>query len=349
MDPRPEHVPDDFADPVVTGSIYCSGHLSEVLLRAMVPLRRGLRTLDHGQLSYLWCMQYSKGGQHLKVRIHGPREIELASRQLLQQVAEDCLTAIGPRPPHQDRLVRPEAVPIDEEDRSSEAPPDRSFTFTRYGRSHVSLGGEPFLSQDRYRALMTLCLARGCDQVLDALESQGEVFSHVQSQRLLLKALLSGMAALRFPPAKAEAYLAYHRDWLIRFPLLRKGGDGQEAAAAVAYLERQAEKASATVKSLRSLVESRWTGTGDSPEGSTPWGRAMADLLDYISRYRDDPSYRQDPFAEDLTYSPIFKVFHGLSNLLGFKALDKAYAYHLLLQAVAKEPSRHQHVALAPD
>jgi hypothetical protein len=349
MTSNPQLRPEGHPDPIVTANIYCSGRLDDVMLRAMVPFRRGLRALTAPQIPYLWLIRYSRGGEHLKVRVHGPQEIEPAVKELLARTVEGCLAAIGPRPQEEARRVRRESIPIDDEDRSPEDPPDRSLLLTHYGISQVSLGGEPFLSQERYRALMTLCLARGCDQVLDTLEGQQEILSHGQRQRTLLKALLSGLAALRFPPEKAEAYLAYHRDWLIRFPLLREGGDEQKAADHLALLERQAEKAAATVSSLRSAVQRSWTGTGASPEGGPPWGQALAGLHEYVSRFRDDPDYRLDPFTNDQTFTPIFKAFHGLGNQLGLRMLDEAYAHHLLLMATAKDPSRYRRLSLSPD
>jgi hypothetical protein len=336
-----------FPDPLVSGNLYCSHELDSALLRLAVPLRRRLREAA-GDGVGIWVVRYAKRGEHLKVRIHGPREIEEPAREILRRTAEELLGALGP-PRDEPRKVRPDAIAIDQEDRSPDEAPDRSFVFTHYGRSHVSLGGEPWLQDDEYRALMTTCLARACDLLLDVLEPRlesGEIPTHGQRQKLLLKALLSGIAALRFPRKKAEAYLAYHRDWLIRFPL-RAGGDEQRAADALAHLDQRTRNATTTVAAL-GRATAAWTGTPPAAAGAEPWPQALADLMDYLARFRDDPEYRLDPFAEDAVFSPLFKVFHGLANQLGLRMLDEAYAHHLLLRSSTRDPTLYRSLALIP-
>lgn len=339
--------PTSFPNPIVTGNLYCSRALDEALLRAMVPLRRELNRLG----ADLWLVRYARGGEHLKIRVHGAPDLEPAVRDLLRQGVDEFLAGIGPALDGAERLVAQDSPPIDDEDRAPEPAPDRSFLFTTYRRSHVSLGGEPFLSDDRYCAAITLALSRGSDLVLDAFASQGEVLSYGQRQRLLIKALLAGIAALRFSGEKAAEYLAYHRDWLVRFPLLQNGGDEQAAVESLTRFEQQAAKAGATIETLRSTTRQWWTGKGFDPavypEGAA-WGQAITDLYDYVSQFRDDPSYRLDPFSDDPGFTPVFKVFHGLANLLGLKWRDEAFVYHLLIQAAAPEPSRWQRIALTP-
>lgn len=345
--------PERFPDPLVTGSLYCSRGLDEIQLRFMVPLRRDLRMIGTECSPYLWSVRYAKGGEHLKVRVHGIPEIESVVRDLLRRRADEFLTEIGPALEGIERLAAWSAPPIDEEDRSTEPPPDRSFLFTNYRRSHVSLGAEPLLGSDQYCAAITLALARGCDLVVDALASQGAVLTYGHRQRLLLKALLSGIAALRFPLEKAEEYLAYHRDWLIRFPLLQKGGSEKEAENGIARLEERAMQSSPTIEVLRSTVEQWWTGDGIHasvyPEGIS-WCHAVANFHYLVSQFRNDPAYHVDPFAaSDPTFNPLFKVFHGLANQLGLKAREEAYAHHLLLQAATQTPSRWHRISLTPD
>jgi len=344
--------PEGFPDPIVTASLYCSGGLDEVLLRAMVPFRQGLAAMADRSSPYVWVVRYARGGEHLKVRVHGTPDLAPVVRNLLDRTAADFLQEIGPPPEGLERVIRPTSPPIDEEDRDPEPPPDRSFRWTRYRRSHVSLGGEPWLADDRYCALMTVCLAEATGLVLDALESRGEVLSHGQRQRLLLKALVTGTAALRLPLATAETYLAYHRDWLIRFPLLQRKGTEQEAAEILARLERQAANAGTTVETLRKTLGLRWTGSGgdaaDDP-ATSGWRRGLADLYGYLSELRNGQDCPPDPFADDPSFPPLFKVFHSLATQLGLRGIDEAYAHHLLLQAATREPVRWQRIALHPD
>jgi hypothetical protein len=332
-------------DPVVTGSLYCSGALDQALL-ALVPFRAFLRELGDDELPYLWCVRYARGGEHLKVRVHGPADVEAAVRERLGKTAEDFLAALGPRPEGVERRVRQDAFPIDREDRLDEGPPDRSFLFTHYEKSHVSLGGQPFLGDEGYRARMTACLARGCDQVLLALADQGQPLSHGQRQRVVFRAVLTGLAALSLPPSQAAAYLAYHRDWLIRFPLLRDGSGEERANGLLADLDRKAGAAEQTVTALRGVAEQLWRDPVAARESG--WGRALAGLRQYVAGLCSEPDDRLDPFAEDPTFNPIFKALHGLANHLGLKWVDEAYAYHLLLRAAAPGESRYQRISLTP-
>lgn len=347
-----------FPDPVVTANVYCSGRLDEVIVEAMVPFRDRLRETDAERAADLWLARYAKGGEHLKVRVHGPQELAEPAAALLRDSVEPALARIGQRPEGEERLSRPAAPPIDAEDRAAEDHPDRSLLFTRYGRSHVTLGGEPLLSDDEYRARMTGCLARGSDLVLDAFAEQG-VPGHGQRQRLLLKALIAGIGALGFPLEKGASYLAYHRDWLVRFPLLKRGAEPEEAQETLARLEQRAAKAAATVATLADTVAGVWverTAAGDAADaevadndGGTPWGTALAALAAYVSRFRDEPDYRLDPFAPDVVFNPVFKAYHNLANQLGLKMLDEAFAHHLLLRAAAPDDPRYRRIALTPE
>lgn len=344
------HTPEDFPDPIVTGSLYCSGCLDEVLLRVVVPFRQSLTAVAGIPSPYLWVVRYARNGEHLKVRVHGRLDQIPTIHDILCEIAEDFLRKIGPPQDGVERFARASAPPIDEEDNAPIPPPDRSFRFTGYRRSHVSLGGRPWLDNDRYCASMTTCLARATDLVLAKLEQQGSVLSHAQRQRLLLKALLTGVIALGFSREKAETYLAYHRDWLIRFPVQQRKGTEEEVAAALARIDQQIAKAGTTIETLRRAIESRWTSARSDPADGTDsaWGQALAALHDHLSELRREREWPADPFAADPAFPPFFKVFHGLANQLGLPRIDEAYAHHLLLEAVTQEPLRWRRVALNP-
>lgn len=340
-----------YPEPVVTGSLYASGGLDEVF-RGLLPLQEFLRKArGEGEPAapYLWCLRYSRGGEHLKVRIHGPRSIEEAVRMRLEEVAEEALRSLALRPAEEPRQIRPDAIPIDLEDRAEEGPPDRSFRFTHYEASPVSLGGEPFLGDEGYRARMTLALGRGCDRVLSLLAESEGALAPAQRLRLLLRALLDGMAALPLALDEVASYLAYHRDWLIRFPLLRKGGDEAKASALLAELDQRVEQAGTAVEALRGAVARSWGKAAGSGAAASPWGQALAALHHHVALLSGRLAAPPDPFAEQPFYSPLFKALHGLGNQAGIKQLDEAYAYHLLLRAAVPDRARHQRIALTPD
>src|SRR3712207_6295981 len=107
----------DHPDPIVTGSLYCSGCLDQALL-AMATLRNTLRELGSEDVPYLWSMRYARGGEHLKVRVHGPSHVDSLVRETLRDAAEGLLRSVGPLPVGVERRIRPDAIPIDVDDRA---------------------------------------------------------------------------------------------------------------------------------------------------------------------------------------------------------------------------------------
>jgi hypothetical protein len=343
-----------FADPVLTANIYCTGRLDAVLFRAVAPFWRELRSRDPERLCFLWVMRYGKGGEHLKVRIHGPDSWRPVLRDLL---AEKVLTFLASLPPPQETPREPPgewAPVIDAEDETDGGDhPDRSLLWTTYGRSAVSLGGKPFLTDDRYAALFTRCLAAGCERVL-ALEPGAEgALAHSVRQRALLTALIRGLAALRFPPGERASYLAYHRDWLLRFSLPpEERAESEPVERLCRRLDGQIARMGEALLPLRRAVDSAWSGNGQSgdaedaeEEPDAGWRRSLAGLLGYIAPLCRDPHYRLDPFASDPVFAPVFKVFHGLANQLGLKRMDEAFAHQVLLRIAEASGNSQARVA----
>jgi hypothetical protein len=325
-------------DPALTANIYCASSLDGVLFRAVAPFWRELRPHDPERLCGLWVMRYSRGGEHLKVRLHGPERYRSLLRETLEGRVNDFIASL-PESPIRERSAGGRPPAIDAEDDVDSDHPDPSFLWTTYRRSQISLGGKPFLTDDRYAALFTRCLCAACELVL-AQEPAGQgTLPHPVRQRTLLKALIAGFAALGFPVGKRRDYFAYHRDWLLRSVLPK---DRRLEPEAIEQLCRRLDEQAATMGSsrlsLRGAAEEEWNGRGARREGGpdAPWRQSLAALLEYVSPLCRDPDYRLDPFAGDPAFAPLFKVFHGLANQLGLKPLDEAFAHHLL-QGIANE------------
>jgi hypothetical protein len=304
---------------------------------------RELREQDPERLCYLWIMRYGRAGEHVKVRLHGPLEIEPAARSLLTRYVEAFLAGLGEPAGAIEKRGWVGAPPIDDVDDTDTDHPDRSLQWTRYGRSHVSLGGKPFLLDDAYRALMTRCLAQGCEMVLALEPDATGAFPHRVRQSTLLKALIGGLAALGFPADARAQYLAYHRDWLLRF-LFPK-----DPLAEMESVQKFQQLFDERLKSMAPSLEPLWrtarvqwqavSGPQTSLAGlDAEWRRSLADLLRYVRPFCEDPEYQLDPFAADPTFSPVFKVFHGLANQLGLNLADEAFAHHVLLAAESPVP-----------
>ena len=137
------------------------------------------------------------------------------------------------------------------------------------------------------------------------------------------------MAALGLAGDERTAYLKFHRDWLVRFPLLRQEGGEEQARRVLTVFAGRAGKMAAAVQALARHVEA----TAGTALG--PWGDALTELGAYVSPLAADAAYDHDPFARGPLFPAVFKVFHNLANQLGLPMPDEAFAYHLLLTAAA--------------
>jgi len=323
-------------DPVVSANVYCHGRLDELIHGAIAPLRREMAMESPGDLWWLWFARYPRRGEHLKVRIHGPAGAAPRLRELLAGSVERAFSVL-PKAAPDERTENRGLPPLDDEDEVEGLHPDRSLLWTRYRRSYVTLGGGPFLDDDLYVALLTTCLARGCDIVLASLRPNAEgQFSPGSRQAALFKLALGGLAAAGFSRRESVIYLTYHRDWLLRFATAQVKAGPEKTRELIAQLDQRAERMASALEPLRSAAEA----TLETPlqEALDPadarWREAVGDLTLYLRRFAGDPAYELDTFAADVTFSPLFKVFHGLANQLGLNMLNEALAHHLLLRAV---------------
>jgi hypothetical protein len=329
--------PPQFPDPVVTANIYCDRQMDEVIHGALAPLRRTMAERDSEGLWRLWILRYPRRGEHLKVRLHGPEAAAPELRGLLAEAVEACFAALPPLADGEPRKEASEVPPIDLEDSDGGLQENRSLLWTRYQRSHISLGGKPLLDDDRYADLMTTCLARACETVLESLrpDSEGQ-FPQGRRQTGLLRLVTGGLGALGFGAEKNATYLAYHRDWLLRFTAARSNTGTEKIRQTLAQFDQRVEKMSGLLDPWRSMAFDAWSGEPrDSLDGSDGgWWQALRDLQDYLDPFRGNPDYQLDPFATDTVFSPVFKVFHGSANQIGLNMLNEAFAHHLLWKAV---------------
>jgi len=296
--------------------------------RAIVPFWRDLRTAALGEC-YFWVIRYSRGGEHLKIRIHGAEEDREALQRLLGGRVENYLEMVRGLPPATPRADRRDVPPIDAEDELPAAPGDRSLAWTTYRRSPVSLPPSPWLDDDRFAAHACQCLSRGCELVLAEIEA-GNSESKQARQKLLIKALLSGLGALGLgEPRRAVDYLGYHRDWLLRFFL----DETAKEQLVMEQFEERVRHMSATIQQLRLFAPALWAQKPANAGGL--WERALSGLAEYLAAFRNRDEYQLDPFTTDVTFLPVFKVLHGLANQLGMPPIEEAYVHHVVRTAVA--------------
>lgn len=244
-------------------------------------------------------------------------------------------SAPSPASPDEIRRNRPSSPPIDIDDEASVDYPDRSLRWSGYRRSHVSLGPKSLLRDDAYVARITTALARGAALVLEmtTLNDNGQIAGSAR-QRALLRGLIAGLAATGFTQAERTEYLAYHRDWLVRFSTADEAGEVQARAG----LDRQVDRVDTTLRQLARMVSAEWgepVERRDSVEGC--WQDAIAELCTWADGLRGTgPS--PDPYTENRAFPLVFKAFHGMANQVGLDMLNEAFLHHLLLHATELAP-----------
>jgi hypothetical protein len=328
-----------YPDPVLTANVYCLNGLDEVIRRAVAPFWRELKQQDVEDLCYLWLLRYSKGGDHLKIRLHGPESWREEMKRGLGESIERFLASIGPAEDTPAPKRWKGVPPVDVEDEVETPHPDRSFLWTEYRRNDVSLGRRPLFLDDRYTALLTTCLGRGTELLLEAFAAErGETIPHSLRQTTLLHAAIAALGAVGFSPEKRTAYLVYHRDWLLRFALVKNGVPSVAAAEVIERFDRRLPGMAKTLDLLRRRAAGQWEegrAEGRAEGTESRWRDAMGDLARYLRVLCTSPEYHVDPFASDPLFTPIFKALHGLGNQTGLLMMDEALGYHILLAATA--------------
>lgn len=333
-----------WTDPVVSASVYCAGELDRVISDLVRPAWRRLESEFPGAGAYLWLMRYARGGEHLKVRLHGPAAAGDRFRAAVEELAPPFLAAVREeRGEAEDRAARDDAPPIDVEDDDA-PPPDPGLRWTTYRRSFVPFGGEPFLSQDEFLARFTRCLGTGTAALLHELERpSGHAFTRPFRRTFLLRLLIATLRGIELPVESWADYLRYHRDWLIRFKVRRAPEGPAKAHRLLARFEQRA------VESVEGLAEIRALVAAPADPGLEGWQRDVVRLQRHVRRFSGRPEYRLEPFAPDPAYSPLFKLHHGLTNVTGLELLDESLTHHLLLRAIATPtPGRPEAVQLVP-
>lgn len=310
-------------DPCLTASVYADARLDAVVGRGLAPLLE--RVNERGSVWSLWFVRYARRGEHLKIRLHGPNAERESVREVVAEIMCSLLGALPAVRADTPRTLRMDAPAIDAEDVPDAVVSDRTFLWTVYRRSPVSLGPASLLSDDGYAARMTAALAAGAVVALGALGSAEP--TPAERQRALLGALAAGLGALPLGADGRAAYLAYHRDWLLR----SLAATPERRHAARTALDRQAERMGRTVEQLQEALSAAWTaGPRAQPTG---FAAALAGLHGYLDRFRGDRAHDADPFADEPAFPPLFKAFHGLANQLGLAMGEEALLHHLCLRA----------------
>lgn len=331
-------------DPVLTAGVYCQGYLDRVIHGAAAPVLEALRRGGAGPWM-LWWVRYSKNGDHLKLRLHGPESEREEARRLLVREVEALFATLPAADPEAPRTSSPAIPSIDLDDDAAGDYPDRTLLWTRYRRSHVSFGPKQLLDDDAYVARITACLGCGAELVLETT-SPGDDGQIPGSARLrtLLTALVTGLAGAGLDAEECTEYLAYHRDWLLRFAV----ADRAKEQESLALFDRRITAMRPAVEQLHRTTALQWGSAPPAGDDTATgrWRRAAAEICAFAAPFRHDADRLGDPFTRDAAFPLVFKAFHGVANQVGLNLLNEAFLHHLLLR-VAEDGASARMPALA--
>lgn len=318
------------ADPLLSANLYAGGHIDAAISRVLGPLAAQTP-------APFYYLRYGRGGEHLKLRFYGDPAQEDDLRRRLESLAADFFASLPP-PPEPPEPGAPPALqppPIDAEDEDLTRDRGRSLLFTTYRRSYVPFAGPPFLGDDRLMACAgaVLCSAGGGFVTLFAGE---EPPSHKTRQNVLLRLVPLGIAAYGIPAEERPAYLAYHRNWLVRWILGAFAADQQDQLLpAIGKFDAASRGSAAAFPSLRAYFGAEVRHFGEALDSELR--HAFATLGEQARRVAADAPPGLDPYTSDASILPLFKAFHMCANALGLKMRDEAFAHHLLGAALAAE------------
>lgn len=325
---------DSMADPIVTANVYCSRHMDDLLRDAVAPFKSAMQH-ELGGDGFLWFYRYGKRGEHLKLRLHAPESRREALRASLEQTLSRFLETIADAPPVE-RISKSALPPVDVEDAIDEDCPDRSMLWTHYQRSPVIVGDPIYVQDDRHMALFTRAAAASADFLLGEVLPASRDPKYLQRrQNSFLKLMIAGLAATDFAATAWPVYFTYHRDWLIRH-LVSQAPLGVDAAALQAEIDGHLEKVRGTLPALARIMDAQRTEVRDGSAPGGPlaaWTAAVREFFAYVTGYRGRPEYNRDPYTDDHTFLPMFKLLHLCANQSGFRISNEAYMHHLLLHA----------------
>lgn len=190
-----------------------------------------------------------------------------------------------------------------------------------------------------------LAVAARAGEALQAVHAAaGGEAPYETRQSALLELVVSGVLALPGDDARRRAYTEFHRDWLIRWPVLQSGHALSRAHQMLDLLQTQADAMGAPgMEVLKGVL-----GGQVPAEAREGWERALREVAEYVGARADDPAYtRADPFCADPAFPVLFRLFHGTARQFGVKLLDEAFLHHLVLRGLGAPGGRAAFV-LAP-
>lgn len=335
-------------DPQLGASVYAAGHLDHAVAALGHAVQRA-----HPHVR-LWMRRHQRRGPHVKLRLHlpaathadapDPAEAVRATVDAAAATLFAALDARDPRDPDASRARDPATydLVLDDHDEVEGLAPDRSIAWTQPRLHAVSYDAPALRGEAALRDALTQTHAAATDLVLDAYGPDGTGLPLAQRTGWLTRALASGLGALipalddtRSAAELRRIYLNYHSTWLLH----SVRGNAAGAQEAIAVLDQRIARMDAAVTRLSTHAQQRYQRAGVHDDDPATWS-AWRTAINKATTVARDACARHlaaiDPKALEAgvpAFAPLFRMFHGLSNLLDFRLVDEAFAHRLLLRA----------------
>jgi hypothetical protein len=318
-----------FALPLVSASVYGQKQ-HDLLLDAFIRPFWDASSLRHAG-GFLWTMRYGAGGEHLKLRLHGPERYEEETRQALATTLDRFVESL---PPGETGGDNPGLFPsIDPEDEEEGTRPDRFWRWTTYRPSPFVLGAEKLAQDSVLAGLYAHAQSAVAEIVMREVAPQRLEPSFATSrQSRFIQMLVASFATLGFSAAEREAYLLHHRDWIVRFFIAKARSPEASPDTILAPFHERIARSGPTLGAIRHRFDAP-TASSDVHPLFADWQQRLEAFFTYVSSFRGDPAYKLDPYTDDNTFLPLFKLLHGACNQYGLRLSNELYVYHLLLAA----------------
>ena len=321
-----------FPFPLLSASVY-SRKQHDLLLDAFIrPFWDASALKDAG--GFFWTMRYGGGGEHLKLRFHGPEALEAETRQALG-ARLDCF--IESLPVDEAEEINPGRFPpIDPEDEEEGLRPYRFWRWTTFRPSPFVLGAETLALDRVLTGLYAHAQSEVSEIVLREVVSRRlEASFATARQSQFIRLLIASFAAIGFSTVEQEAYLRHHRDWLVRFFISKARSPEVSSDSILAPLRARIDPMQAKMDAIRQRLITATTASLDIDPIFSAWQQRLVDFFLYVSRFRGNSVYDLDPYATDYTFLPLFKLFQGVCNQFGLRLSNELYVYQLLLTAAS--------------
>jgi|GEM_PF-3929578 len=321
-----------FPTPFLSASVYGQKQ-HDLLLDAFIRPFWDASTLKEAG-GFLWTMRYGGGGEHLKLRLHGPERHEVETRQALATVLDRFVESLPQSEPGQ--AYAGLFPSIDPEDEEEGIRPDRFWRWTTFRPSPFVLGAEKLAQDSTLAGLYAHAQSAVAEVVMRKVAPRRLESSFATlRQSLFIRMLIVSFVTLGFSTVEREAYLRHHHDWLVRFLIAKERSPEASPATILAPMRERIAAMESTIEAIRQGLDASTTGPDVHPTFGI-WQQRLESFFGYVSMFRGDPTYDLDPYTDDYAFLPLFKLLHGACNQFGLRLRNELYVYHLLLAAATE-------------